>query len=122
MIDRLAEILDDFPGSPNRTRCFAHTLNLVAKCIMKQFDAPKKNEQEADGWDKAFDALDALADELESDSEFNEANDEESEPEENEDGEIEEGTFDGRDGMTAEEIRDLERTVKPVQRVLVKVW
>ena len=31
------------------------------------------------------------------------------------------GTFDGREGMTAEEVRDLEKTVKPVQGVLVKV-
>jgi hypothetical protein len=120
MIDSLAEILDDFPGAPNRTRCFAHTLNLVAKCIMRQFDAPKTNKRQGgDGWDKAFVALDALADELESDS--NE-DDKESEPEENEDGEIEEGRYDGREEMTAEEVRDLQKTVEPVQRVLVKVW
>lgn len=121
MIDRLAEILDDFPGSPNWTRCFAHTLNLVAKCIMRQFDAPKKDKRQDLGWDEAFNALDALADELESDSDKNEANNEETENKEGE-LEIEEGTFDGREGMTAEEVWDLEKTVEPVQRVLVKVW
>lgn len=120
MIDSLAEILDDFPGAPNRTRCFAHTLNLVAKCIMRQFNTPKtKKRQGGDGWDKAFVALDALADELQSDSD---EDDNESEPEENEDGEIEEGRYDGREEMTAEEVRDLQKTVEPVQRVLVKVW
>jgi hypothetical protein len=62
---------------------------------MKQFDAPKKNNQQDDGWNKAIDALDALADDLESDGNENEANNEVSEPEENEDGEIEDGTFDG---------------------------
>lgn len=120
MIDSLAEILDNFPGAPNRTRCFVHTLNLVAKCIMRQFDAPKTNKRQGgDGWDKAFVALDALADELESD---NNEDDKESEPEENEDGEIEEGLYDGREEMTAEQVRDLQKTVEPVQRVLVKVW
>lgn len=121
MIDSLADILDDFPGSPNRTRCFAHTLNLVAKCIMKQFDTPKKGKQKDDGWDKAFDALNNLADELDKDSDSDEASNDVHEAEENDNGEIEEGAFDPREGMTAEEVRDLETTVKPVQCVLVKV-
>ena len=120
MIDSLAEILDDFPGAPNWTRCFAHTLNLVAKCIMRQFDPPKtKKRQGGDGWDKAFVALDALADEIESD---NNEDDKESESEENEDREIEEGRYDGREEVTAEKVRDLQKMVEPVQCVLVKVW
>jgi hypothetical protein len=88
---------------------------------MKQFDIPKKSKQKDDGWDKAFDALDTLADELETDSDNDEASNDEHGAEENNNREIEEGTFDGREGMTAEEVRDLEMTVKPVQRVLVKV-
>lgn len=114
MIDSLADIFDDFPSLPNWMRCFAYTLNLVAKCIMKQFDIPKKSKHQADGWDIAFNALDALADELEGDSDEDEAD-------ENDNGEIEEGTFDGREGMTAEEVRNLKKTVEPVQRALVKV-
>lgn len=62
-----------------------------------------------------------MADELESDSDENEANSEESGPEENDNREIEEGRFDGQEGMTAEEVRNLEKTVKLVQHVLVKV-
>src|SRR6202030_1804579 len=45
MISHLATILEEFPGSANRTRCFAHILNLVAKCIMRQFDAPKTRKK-----------------------------------------------------------------------------
>ncbi|TDL16424.1 hypothetical protein BD410DRAFT_702142, partial [Rickenella mellea] len=41
MTSKLAEILDTFPGAANRTRCFAHILNLVAKSIIRQFDLPK---------------------------------------------------------------------------------
>jgi TATA-binding protein-associated factor Taf7 len=81
---------------------------------MRQFDGPKKKKNSS-----GFDALNALAEELESGQEdtdhdegdFGDAGDEE----------IEEGAFDERDGMTADEIRELERSVQPVQRVLVKV-
>ena len=41
MIDELGEIIPTFPGEPNRTRCFAHIINLVAKSVIKQFDIPK---------------------------------------------------------------------------------
>ncbi|KAF8801350.1 hypothetical protein BYT27DRAFT_7115212, partial [Phlegmacium glaucopus] len=41
MVQELADLLDDFPGPANRTRCFTHILNLVAKSIIKQFDIPK---------------------------------------------------------------------------------
>ncbi len=48
----MAALLQAFPGAANRTRCFAHILNLVAKCIMKQFDAPKKKKgAEVDDFD-----------------------------------------------------------------------
>jgi hypothetical protein len=37
----------------NRVRCFAHTLNLIAKSILKPFSAPekKKDSEDADGGD-----------------------------------------------------------------------
>jgi hypothetical protein len=41
MIKEIANLLDDFPGPANQTRCFAHVLNLVVKSIIKQFDLPK---------------------------------------------------------------------------------
>jgi hypothetical protein len=51
MIDELADLLDDFPGPANQTRCFTHVLNLVVKSIIRQFDSPKskadKNSNEA---------------------------------------------------------------------------
>jgi hypothetical protein len=59
MLDHLSEILDDFPGSANQTHCFAHTLNLSAKAIIKQFDIPK-----GDNLDEAAEALAAMAKDL----------------------------------------------------------
>jgi hypothetical protein len=109
MIDHLVTILETFPGSANRTRCFAHILNLVAKCIMKQFDTPKKPEQEFD-----LPMEDGLED-LQVDDD----------PDEEEDGD----KIDGEDvneeeaweGMTEAEIDELKQSVKPVRHVLAKV-
>jgi hypothetical protein len=58
MIEELSELLHDFPGEANRTRCFTHILNLVAKSIIKQFDVPKARANEA------LEALDDAAKEL----------------------------------------------------------
>ena len=41
MIEELADLLDNFPGEVNWTRCFTHILNLFAKSIIKQFDVPQ---------------------------------------------------------------------------------
>ena len=111
MIDHLATLLEAFPGSANRTRCFTHILNLVAKCIMKQFDAPKSRKGEGDDEDEegATDlqvALDALEEELEDDGVEGDANMWE---------------YDMRMDMTADEIEELEKDVQPVRRVLTKV-
>src|SRR5258708_3012064 len=63
MIERLAELIDNFPGTANQTRCFTHILNLVAKSALHQFEAPK-----AKGIDSINDTMNELAavsDELE---------------------------------------------------------
>ncbi|KAF8954084.1 hypothetical protein BDZ97DRAFT_1600447, partial [Flammula alnicola] len=38
MVEHLGDILDEFPGAANQTRCFAHTLGISAKSVLKQFD------------------------------------------------------------------------------------
>ena len=106
MIDHLAEILIEFPGSANRTRCFTHILNLVAKCIMKQFDSPKTRASDYES------ALEGLADDLEN---GDEDEDNENEKDDNED------IIGGRKGMEEEEIQALEESVEPVKQVLLKV-
>ena len=62
MLEHLGKILDDFLGSANQTRCFAHTLNLSAKAIIKQFDVPKLRV--GDNLDEAAEALAAMAKDL----------------------------------------------------------
>jgi hypothetical protein len=119
MIAHLAEKLNAFPGKPNRTRCFAHILNLVAKCVMKQFDTPKKKKKATNGEDveMALDGLDDLS--VESNGDGNDGE----EPEEELDGKDDDGEEvpDGREGMSAAEIQVLDESVKPVRHVLTKV-
>lgn len=119
MIQHLAEILAEFPGEANRTRCFTHILNLVARCIMRQFDDPKKSKKgkmRADnGMGVLADALVDLDNELEGDE-----GDEEVEVVGDE-YMVDEDAPDGREDMTLEEIAELEESVKPVRRVLSKV-
>ncbi|KAG2744250.1 hypothetical protein P692DRAFT_201667543, partial [Suillus brevipes Sb2] len=38
MVENLAEALPSFPGRAIHTRCFLHTINLVAKSLLKEFD------------------------------------------------------------------------------------
>jgi hypothetical protein len=65
MIWHLAKVLVGFPGVANQTRCFAHTINLYAKSILKHFDLPKNNDRDA--LDHAANALAELADNLDHD-------------------------------------------------------
>ena len=113
MINHLATLLKAFPGLANRTRCFTHILNLVAKCIMRQFDAPKKRKGDSDDVDEELEdatdlrvALDELEAELEADGVDEKDNNWE---------------YNMRNKMTENEIEELEKAVTPVRRVLTKV-
>lgn len=109
MVEKLSTLLPDFPGAANRTRCFTHILNLVAKAILKQFDAPKGSATDAA-------ALEALAEDL-AQLEVDE-NDEELDDDELLSGEE---IPTGREGLSADEVVELEESLKPVRMVLAKV-
>lgn len=47
MIRYLGETLNNFPGPTNQTRCFVHTINLIAKSILKPFDTQKAKDIQA---------------------------------------------------------------------------
>ncbi len=109
MIDELAKILEAFPGASNRTRCFAHILNLVARCILKQFDLPKAQWDD----DETMRAMTELAANIDQE----EAKMDEGEGEDD----SEDGMIDITAEMSEEEIEELEQTAQPVRLVLVKV-
>jgi hypothetical protein len=117
MISELGEILGDFPGAANQTRCFAHTLSISAKAVLKQFDVPKQKEGEV--LDKAAQALADLAKGL--DLEEREVR----ETQEMDDGEEDDRPLDTwidfHEGLTEEQVMALDASVQPVRSMLVKV-
>jgi len=44
MIKYLGNNLDEFPSAANQTWCFMHTINLVAKAILRSFDIRRKKD------------------------------------------------------------------------------
>ena len=121
MIEHLAILIDSFPSAANQTRCFTHILNLVAKSILCQFEAPKAKGGKV--LDDAARELAAVFDELDKGSnggheESGEGNDDEDDNTIDDD---EDGLPEERDGMSEEELVSLEESVKPIQLVLTKV-
>jgi len=43
----LGDTLDEFCGPTNQTWCFVHTVNLIAKAILKPFNIQKKKDTQA---------------------------------------------------------------------------
>jgi hypothetical protein len=114
MIEELANLLEDFPGAANQTRCFLHILNLVVKSIIKQFDLPKA---QANGiLDEATKELLALAGDiaLEEEQMREVGNDDE-------DDDNEEGWIDERELMSRWERDELDESVQLVRLLLIKV-
>jgi hypothetical protein len=114
MIAELADLVDDFPGAANQTRCFLHIINLVGKSIIKQFDLPKA---QANGiLDEATKELMALAKDII-------LKDEELRNEGKDDDEDDncEGWIDEREKMTKLEKEELDKSVQPVRLLLTKV-
>jgi hypothetical protein len=117
MISKLGDIMPKFPGVANQTRCFAHTISISAKAILKQFEIPKKKEGEV--LDKAAQALSDLAGDLDLEER------EERETQETSDSDEEDQELDTwvnfREGLTEEEVMALDVGVQPVRSMLVKV-
>lgn len=119
MIDQLIELLSEFPGPANQTRCFLHILNLTAKSIIKQFDVPKVKNGAV--MDKAAQALADLADGLDIEER------EESERREyNDDDEMDDASLDAwmdmRDQLTEEQRDEVDLRIQPVRSMLTKVF
>ena len=112
MIDHLSSLVDNFPGAANQIRCFNHILNLVAKSILRQFDAPKKDSRTSEDDENL---LAGLAQELDNETD-NE--DEEDLTDYNDD---DWANKDGRQGMSREQVVKLEDSLVPVRLMLAKV-
>ncbi|KAF8812016.1 hypothetical protein BYT27DRAFT_7070339, partial [Phlegmacium glaucopus] len=127
MIEHLAVLIHMFPGAANHTQCFAHILNLVAKSVPRQFEAPKAKGEKA--MDDAARELAAVLDELDDnqteglESGGNKGGDLEGNSDEDDDvvDDDEDGLPDERDEMEEDKVANLEASIKPIQAVLTKV-
>ena len=124
MVEEMASLLENFPGSANQTRCFLHVLNLTAKSVLQQFEIPKKRNNDGDDGDnpdnnkvlkKAISELQALSEEIEEEATS------QGEIEDVEDDDNDEGLEDERQDLTEEQIAELEEDLTPVRLMLTKV-
>ena len=139
MIESLTKILSHFPGAANRARCTAHIVNLVAKIILRQFDAKKKPKGTQKRSENANDIANKNTNEDPKDSMEPEKDDDDEniatlaeglEREEQEAGDDENDDM-GENNLVAdldeieeamkEEVLEVTKKVKPIQRVLFKV-
>ena len=132
IVKHLANLVENFPGVTNQTRCFTHILNLVAKSVLHQFDVAKKAANDSPDLDNTSDALANLASlalELEPESgslvsDDDQGDDSQGDEDDEDVGEDDEdvgGLGDGQDNMLEEEVAELEESLVPVRLMLVKV-
>jgi hypothetical protein len=128
MITSLSKILFDFPGAANRARCTAHIVNLVSKIILRQFDARKKAKVPKKTTEKANNELPELVDEDDEDDDLISLAEgldrEEQEVADDEDDDMSENIavdVEEIEEELKEEVLEVAKVVKPIQRVLFKV-
>jgi hypothetical protein len=114
MIAELANLVEQFPGAPNQTRCFLHILNLVVKSIIRQFDLPKARGDAI--LDEAKAELQNLAGNLEVEELVSQQD-----CDSDDDDDSVEGWVDEREEMTEIEIEELDESVGPLRLILTKV-
>ena len=122
MIEHLAVLVDSFPGSANQTLCFAHILNLVAKSVLRQFEAPKGKDKKA--IDDAAKELAVIFDEMDDDVDKSEISKNGGDGDDVDDDVVdddEDGLPDEQDEMSEDELLSLQESVKPIRLVLTKV-
>lgn len=121
MVQELADNHPDW-SVVNRTRCFAHIINLVAKSLLRQFDVTKKQKKgDNDDLDDDTQNLQELADGLEEEESITleEMGDDDDEIADDDD---EEGWVDELDELDEEERKKLLKSIRPISRMLVKVF
>ena len=133
MIKSLTTIISHFPSATNRARCTTHIMNLVSNIILCQFDAkkkpkePKKTSENAnDNTNEPKPTMDVT--ELDNEDDITSLaeglNREEQELADDEDEEMNENVaadLEEIEEAMKEEVLEVAKKVKPIQRVLFKV-
>jgi TATA-binding protein-associated factor Taf7 len=100
-------------------QCFVHILNLIAKSLLKQFDVkPKAGDTDDLNDDDA--SLLALAEDMETEELTAAQEKDDGDGEAEEDDQVDDWV-DEVEALTPEERADLEESIQPVKRTLIKV-
>lgn len=117
MVDGLKDLLPDFGGAASHTQCFLHTVNLITKSLLREFNVTKKADARETNDDVASDMSDTeftdLSNEVERENAS--ANVDEELPD-NEEGWVDEVAL-----LDQDERIELQRDIRPVKLVLLKV-
>ena len=119
MVQELAATVEAFKGVSSHTRCFAHTVNLVVKSILNQFDVSTNSKAKKTTLDLAERSLQELAKDL--DLEEDETLVQQIMEGEIGDADVLEGLVDEVALLSEAERAQLAVDVLPVKLVLVKV-
>ena len=118
MITELGHMLTKF--SPvNCTHCFAYILNLVVKSLLKQFDV-KHEKKDDDDFNEDKQSLLALAENIDKE-ELTMVQENDTEDGEYEDDDSLEGWVDEVEALMPDEWEQLEESIWPIKKMLVKV-
>lgn len=118
MVETLKDLLEIFPGDSNRTRCFDHIVNLIAKSVIQQFDIPKAKGNQS--FDDVLRELMVSAEDLDQEEVATREGECWSGEIDSEDDKLD-GWVDEQEDMSETEQRELDDNIQPVRRVLVKV-
>lgn len=125
MVDDLEALVPMFGGSASHTHCFLHTVNLVAKSLIHKFDVTKKDADRAlergavltDDEEEVLNELAELSTNIDCEEIETVANDTGSHIA----GDNIEGWVDEVAQLLDDERLELERNIRPIKLVLVKV-
>jgi hypothetical protein len=119
MIDKMEEMMEEFPGAASRTRCFDHILNLVAKTVIKCFDSPRKKAGEDIG--NAEKELLELAGDADWEESYMEGLEKEGLDKEGTEEDNLEGWLNEEEFLSRDEYKTLKHDTLPIRAVLTKV-
>ena len=125
MIDKLQESIPEFSGSASHTCCFLHIVNLIAKLLIRQFDAKKagaEGDHEMAELQREFEEEEAFQGrDIEIDDEDEDDDEDDNKLAEEKKVDNDEGWVDEAEEMTEKEKDELEKSIQPVKLALVKV-
>lgn len=117
MMTELPKRLPEFPGETNHTRCFNHTIALVAVRVVRQFDVPSGDTETI--MNEAEQELRELADGIDIEEEVTQQEREVDDDDESDDDVLDwEGE---REDTFILDREDLDENTRPVRMLLVKV-